>query len=196
MKNILLLSLSCMLFSACAQKTHVADNSTLSHNLKTTSDSSARKVSSITDKTVTIINRSIDTNIVITGKSLSGYLLSSQLSGKETSAQFENEDLSLFLSIDKTGKAMATAIPKSKTIRAKAFEQITVYNDVVKNEEASTHAKSELAIKTNLTAKHTEKQTTGNTPFSLSLIVILLLACVFIWIGRKLLSFGKILRIN
>jgi hypothetical protein len=192
MKNSLLLLLSCLLFSACAKKTFVADSKTLFHQLNNTTDSSTNKTSSIADKTITIINRSIDTNIIVTGEALNGYLMLSKLSGKDTSAHFENDDLNLILSVDKTGKATATAIPKSKTINAKAFEQIVVYNDVVKNEETSTHAKSELAIKTSLTAKHTEKKITGNVSFSFSLIVILLLVSIFVWIGRKLLSLGGI----
>jgi|GEM_PF-3849069 len=194
MKSSLLLLVSCILLSACAKKTHVADSNTLVHQLKNTTDSLVNKTSSITDKTVTFISRSIDTNVIITGKALNGYLLPSNLRGKDTSAHFENENLNLFLHIDRAGNATATAVPKTKTIRVKAFEQIAVYNDVVKKEEAKTNAKSELAIKTSLTAKHTQKETTGNVAFNYGLIIVLLLTCVFIWFVKKFTFWGKLFR--
>ncbi len=152
------------------------------------------KTSSITDKTVTIISRSIDTNIIITGKALSGYLLPSILRGKDTSAHFENEDLELFLNIDRAGKATATAIPKTKTIHAKASEQTAVYNDIMKKEEEKMNAKNELEVKTNLAAKHTQKESTGNTSFNFSLIIVLLLTCAFIWFVKKFTFLGKLFR--
>jgi len=191
MKIYLYLLLFCALLSACARKTYVAEHSTLSHNLKNKSDSTIRKSSLLTDKTVTIISKLIDTNIVVSGKALSGYLLPSK-SLEDISAHFENEDLNLFLYIDKSGKARATAIPKSKKITAKALEQTTVYNDVVKKEETDIHAKNELAIKTSLAANRTEKQTTGNITFGFSLIIILLVAAAFVLFIRKFNFFGKI----
>lgn len=193
MKNNLLLLLSCMLLSACAKKTYVADSNTLAHQLKNTTDSLVNKTSSISDKTITFISRSIDTNIIITGKALSGYLAPSKSPDKDASAHFENEDLTLFLHIDKAGKATATAIPKTKKIGAKVFEQTAVYNDIIKKEEAKTTAKSELDVKTSLAIKHTQKEATGNTAFNYILIIVLLLTCVFIWIAKKFTFWGKLL---
>jgi hypothetical protein len=192
MKNILLLLMSCALLASCAKKTYVADSKKLVHQYKNTTDSLVNKTSSITDKTVTIISRSIDTNIIITGKVLGGYLSPSKLRDKDTSAHFENEDLKLFLQIDRAGNATASAIPKTKAIKAKAFEQTVVYNNIVKQEEAKTKARSALEIKTSVAAKHTQKESIGNTSFNFSLIIVLLLACVFIWIARKFTFLGKL----
>lgn len=192
MKNILLLLVSCALLSACAKKTHVADSNKFVHQYKNATDSLVNKTSSTTNKTITFVSRSIDTNIIITGKTLSGYLLSSKLQGKDTSARFENEDLTLFLHLDRAGNASATAIPKTKTISAKAFEQTAVYNNIVKQEEAKIKAKSALEIKTSVATKHTQKESAGNTSFAFSLIIVLLLTCVFIWIARKFTFLGKL----
>jgi hypothetical protein len=112
--------------------------------------------------------------------------LPSKLPGKDTSAHFENEDLNLFLHIDRAGNARATAIPKTKTIGIKAFEHTSVYNDIVKKDEAKTTVRSDLQIKTSVATKHTQKESAGNTSISFSLIMVLLLACVVIWIARKL----------
>jgi hypothetical protein len=192
MKNILLLVLSCLLLSACAKKTYVADSKALAHQLKNTTDSLVNKTSLITDKTVTFISRSIDTNIIITGKALSGYLRPSKLRSSDTSAHFENEDLTLFLHIDKAGNATATSIPKTKTISLKAFEQTAVYNNIVKKEAAKTKARGALEVKTSIATKHTQKETTGNMSFNIILMIILLLSCVFIWIARKFTFLGKL----
>jgi len=192
MKTNIFLLLSCVLLSACSKKTHIVDNNTLVHQFKNTTDSLVNKTSTITDKTVTFISRSIDTNIIITGKALSGYLLPSKLPGKDTSAYFENEDLKLFLHIDRAGKATATAIPKTKTIKAQVFEQKVVYNHIEKRDAANMHTKNHSEVKTSLAAKHTQKETTGSTSFSFSLIIVLLLACVFIWIARKFTFWGKL----
>lgn len=192
MKNNLLLFLTCMLCSACAKKTYVADSTTFAHQLKNTTDSLVNKTSSITDRTITFISRSIDTNIIITGKALSGYLAPSKSSDKDTSAYFENEDLTLFLHIDRAGKATATATRKRKTIKAQVFEQTAVYNDIVKIEEATINAKSELKVKTSLTANHTQKESKGNTSFNFTLIIVLLLPCILIWIAKKFTFWGKL----
>jgi hypothetical protein len=192
MKINIFLLLSCVLLSSCAKKTYVADSQKLFHQFKNATDSLVNKTSTITDKTVTFISRSIDTNIIITGKVLSGYLRPSKLRRNDTSAYFENEDLTLFLRINRAGNASATAIPKTKTISAKAFEQKAVYNDVEKRDAANMHAKNDLEVRTSLAAKHTQKETTGNASFSLGLVVVLLLACVFIWIARKFNFWGKL----
>ncbi|MGY3211160.1 hypothetical protein [Mucilaginibacter sp. HD30] len=194
MKNSHFLLLACMLLSACAKKTYLADSNTLSHQIKAITDSTEHKTSLITDKTITFINRTIDTNIVVTGKALSGYLVRSHSLDKDTSAHFENDDLNLFLQIDRTGKATATAIPKVKTIKAKVFERIAVYNNLTREEKADVNVKSELAVKTSDTVKHTKKEVSGNTTFSFSLIIIILLVSVLIWITQKFTFLGKLLR--
>ena len=171
-----------MLLSACSKKTYRADSNTYSHQIKNLVDTSAHKLSSTTDKTVTVINRSIDTNITIAGKALSGYLIPAKLAGKDTSAHFENEDLTLLLHIDKRGKTTATAIPKSKTVKVKAHVQTAVYNNIVKTENSDVNIKHDLAIKTSLAEKRTKKQTESSSPFNLSLLIMLLIACVVIWL--------------
>ena len=192
MKNSQFLLIFCVLLSACAKKTYVADSNTFSHQIKSVTDTSAHKTSSTTDKTVTLINRSIDTNIIVNGKTLSGYLVPSTLPHNDASAHFENEDLKLFLHIDKTGKTTATAIPKLKTIKVKAFEHTAVYNNITKTEDSDIQVKNESAVKTKATARHTQKETTGNESFSFSFIITLLLACVLIWISRKFTFMGKL----
>ena len=62
----------------------------------------------------------------------------------------------------------------------------------MKKEEAKTNAKSELEVKTSLAAKRTQKETIGNAAFNYGLIIVLLLACVFIWIARKFTFLGKL----
>jgi len=194
MKKSLFLLLLCILISACAKKTSLVDHNRFSHQIKAFIDTSAHKTSSITDKTITFINRSVDTNIIITGKTLSGYLVQSKSADKDTSVHFENEDLTLLLYIDKTGKATATATPKLKTIKVKAFERTAVYNNVTKTDDTDVKVKSELTAKTNESTEHTQKTTTGGLTLSLGLVLIVLLACLFIWIATKFSSWGKLFR--
>lgn len=193
MKNRLFLLLLCVLISACAKKTSLIDSKIFSHQIKTLTDTSAHKSSSTTNKTISFSNRSIDTSIIVAGKELSGYLTQSKLQGKDTSAYFANDDLSLLLYIDKTGRATATATPKLKTIKVKAFEHTAVYNDITRTEETAVKVKSELAAKTNQSTEHTEKTTTG-AMLRFSWILIVLLPCLFLWIVAKFTFLGKLLR--
>ncbi|MFD0749667.1 hypothetical protein ACFQZS_05910 [Mucilaginibacter calamicampi] len=192
MKHKHLLLSFCVLLSACAKKTLLIDSNTFSHQIKTSTDTSIQKTTSTTDKTITFINRSIDTNIVFTGQSLSGYLIPSKWLNKDTSAHFENDDLELILQIDRVGNATATAIPRRKTIKANAFERIAVYNDITKTENTKIEGSKLEKGKTSFSTQHIEKETKGNSSIGFNLFMVVLLVVGLILLVRKIGFLGRL----
>ena len=184
MKNYLFL-LCLFIIAGCASKTHVSSSANLSTSIKSTTDSSLFKTSLITDRTKTFTTKLTDTNITFTARNLSGYLLPPKY-GRDTSARFENEDLVILLNIDKLGTTSFAALPKPKTLPIRVFEHTAVYNDVITTERALARSKIAVDAKSSLTQKRSEKSTTPNTNFWLSIGLIFLIAVAVIWITRKL----------
>lgn len=172
-------------FAGCAKKTHIANSTELKTDLKLFSDTSTRKNRLIIDKTKTFTTKSVDTNITVTGLALSGYLFTPKLN-QDTSAFFENEDLSVTISLNKLGLTRFVAQPKSKQVPVKIFEQTSTHNDIETIESVQTKGKTTVAAITTAAEKHIEKQTIPKVNTWLLISFIALLAIVFIWVARKL----------
>lgn len=186
MKNYLLL-LALLTLSSCARKTSVSRSLIQSNSFKSTGDSSGSKITSLTDKTITLISRSIDTNIHVTGKPLSVYIYPLKYNS-DTVLNFENDDLSLLLRIDKGGATNVIALPKAKIIAIKAFEQKAIYNNVTSNEETKTDASTSKEIKSTSAEKQFIEEDKGGSTWKVGLILGILLAVTFMLVVKKFSS--------
>ncbi len=178
MKNYLII-LVLIVFAGCAKKTHITDSAEFKTDLKLISDTSTSKNRLVIDKTKMLTTRSVDTNITVTGLALSGYLSTPKLN-QDTSAFFENEDLSVTISLNKLGLTRFVAKPKSKQIPVKLIEQTSVYKDIATRESVQTRSKTAISAITTSAQKHIEKQTLPNVNGWLYVVMIALLAIVFI----------------
>ncbi len=183
MKNYVIILLFIVLGS-CSRKTHIAKSAQLETKIKLTKDSSARTTLNGIDKTITFISKTIDTNIIVSGRTLNGYLPSPNFKN-DTSARFENEDLSVILSVDKLGFARFAAEPKSKKIPVKIHERIEIYNDVSTNQTDEVQTKTAASTTTTLKEKHSEKQNIPSVRVWFFVVLAIVSVVVFIRIARK-----------
>ncbi|PJJ79979.1 hypothetical protein [Mucilaginibacter auburnensis] len=184
MKNYLII-LCLIVLSGCAKKMHITDNYASTTKIKTTGDTSTHKSLLVVDKTKTFRMRQVDTIVTVAGGALSGYLSPLQ-TANDTSAYFENEDLSVVLNVNSLGYTRFIARSKPKKVPVQILEQTSVYNDVTTNEDAQVDTKSSTEVKTALNQTHSIKQSTPSTSVWFNLVLVTILAIVVIWLIRKM----------
>ncbi len=184
MKNYIII-LCFIVLTGCAKKVHITDSFDSTTKIKTSGDTSTRKSLLVTDKTKTFTTRYIDTSVTVTGGILNGYLSPSMLKA-DTSAYFENQDLSVQLDIDKSGYAYFVAKSKPKKVPVEMLELREAYNDITTKQDLQVNSKTAIDVKTTLSQKHSEKQTMPSTSPWFNVVLAITMAIAFIWLIRKL----------
>lgn len=92
MKKYIFIIILISVLSGCAKKLYTLDTIKASKQTKISKDSTGQKQSQITDKTITIINKQLDTSLRISGNSLIGYIdpRSSKSTDTVVYSHFEN----------------------------------------------------------------------------------------------------------
>jgi hypothetical protein len=202
MKKYLLLICLNFILSGCAKKSYTLDSIKTSKQKKASKDSINQKKSEITDKTITIINKQMDTSFKISGNSLIGYidLGSSKNADATIDSHFENNDLSLDLHANKkTGKINAIATQKLKSINLKFQEETQIYKDVQKTEQQESKVKFITEAKTDSSSNHKIKQSdpivsvTSLKKMVISFVIIIAVIGIAIYLCRRFTIISKII---
>lgn len=161
MKKFILIALIALFSYGCAERTHILSSIKASKSEKKSVDSAGRQNSQIVDKSTITTERSADTTVTITGKSITGEIDTRSAGDGETVSQhFENDDLGLDLFFNKnTGKATAKATPKPKPVNIKVHEKQTVNNDITKKDFSQSKVKTNTEIKADTTSKKVNDHT-------------------------------------
>ena len=132
-----------MLLFGCAKKTHIIESSKTSNHVKETSDSTGKLDLLTWDRSVTVTKIDLDTAIQLIGNTLTGALDSDDLV-----KHYENNDLSIDFTRDKSGlNIFFKATPKSKIVNARYHKQTTTQNNIAQSEKSQSRVgkKSESA---------------------------------------------------
>jgi hypothetical protein len=195
MKKIVQFIAFLFFLSGCAEKTHVLDTMKASMHKKTSTDSISNKKDVTVDKSVIISTKTADTNIVVTGKPVMGFLNTRSITDTGTVLKhFENEDADLDIWYNKmTGSLSAKSTPKPKKIPVHIIEKTTVNRNVTQTTDSRSSVKNKQDIKTDTASKHVtdHKDPSASvksfkTIFIIILIIIVLGAGVFIAIRKNI----------
>lgn len=190
MKNLLLL-VFCLLCVACAKKTYTLNSKTAEEQFASAKDSMSSEHTVAIDKTITITQRIMDTTLLVSESSLTGYL---NLQGEkgDTSTYVENADLRLLLSIQ-NGRLTATATAKPQKIHANYVETKSVFTNTNKNTDTKTALKNTVQFKNTSEIKQSEKKIYGLSSLSFILPILLMLSAV-VFLFRKFNLAGKLIK--
>lgn len=175
MKNFILIALMALFSYGCAERTHILSSSKASKSEKKSVDSAGRQNIHVIDKSTITTERSADTTVTVTGKSITGEIDTRSAGDGETVSQhFENEDLGLDLFFNKsTGKATAKATPKPKPVTFKYHEKQTVQNDITKTDNSQSKVKTKTELKADTAVRHVNNHTDpAKVVSSLRMVVI------------------------
>jgi len=201
MKRIIILVVLSGLLMACSKKTHILDSSKVSKQTKRSNDSTGQKKIETIDRSIIITDRNIDTNIITTGKTLTGYInpLASNSTDTIIDAHFENNYISLDLQTHKkSGITKATARPKPQNTPIKIHEKITVHSDVHTIEDIRSNLKTRSETKTDSIGKHVTDHTDPGTAIKglrtvvIWFLVIVAIVGVVLYLVKKLNFIGLI----
>lgn len=142
----------------------------------------AKKIKTQTvDKSIIITFKDIDTNIITSGKSLTGYI-----GINDVNTHFENDDLNLDLETDnKTGIIKAIATPKTKKSSVNIHEKTIAYKDINTIQSINSNFKTKIEYKTDSVAKNSISHTDPKIAFKSFKTIII---WFFLIIGLLLIS--------
>ncbi|GAA4093068.1 hypothetical protein [Mucilaginibacter panaciglaebae] len=149
-------------------------------NLEKTIDSIGKQNLLYQDKSIIMTEAKLDTSITVIGKPLSG-----NVNLNDSAKHFENDDLSIDFTVDKSGLNLAfKASPKPRTIIVHYHQKTTRQNNIVKTEDSqlSVQKKTKLQQDSAYThiADHQDPSLATNSIKSAIIWVIILLAIVAI----------------
>jgi len=144
------------------------------------------------DKSVITTNIDLDTTISISGKPLLG-----SFNLKDSIESFENDDLIIGFTKDKSGLSISfKASPKVKTVKAHYHQKSLTQNNIFKTDNSQLNTLKKTTIQHDSTSNHVadDRSSTnimGNLKSTIVWIIILLIAVVvgFFILKRKLLRF-------
>lgn len=150
MKKIFELILAIIFLTGCAAKTRISNNAKVSTKTESIQDHRNEKTTQIADKSTTVTIKDIDTNIITIGKSLTGYINPDQ-----TTAHFENDDLSLDLENNKiTGITKVITASKPKKTNIRIHKKTIIHNDINTNQTIKSSLKTKVEAKTDSITSH------------------------------------------
>lgn len=185
-----LITTLCIILTSCSKKTHISDTTHTSTALQNTNDSiGIRNLWSI-DKSITTTNIDLDTSILITGNPLLG-----SFNLKDSTESFENDDLTIDFTKDKSGLKIAfKASPKTKIVEAHYHQKSVTQNNILKADNSQLKTLKKTIIQHDSTFNHVadHRDPTGvmsNLKSTIVWIIILLIVAVigFFILERKLL---------